>query len=118
MPADPADPIVIRAGGVWRYSYADKSRWSADGKANAPVKKYLDQLVADLFRDGSVPEILSDAAAVERVKSLWNGLTHGNIPITLEVIDEAKDQLKPLEDAAFSILQQIRECKLTCDTIA
>ena len=32
------------------FSYADRSTWSDEEKSSAPVKKYLDQLIADLFK--------------------------------------------------------------------
>ena len=93
------------------YSYADKSAWSDDEKLNAPVQKHIDQLAAEFFNNRPVPEILSDPAVVKKIEKLCDDLSHGNAPITLEVIDEATSRLKPLEDAAFSFLQRIPEFK-------
>ena len=98
---------------ILAYSYADTSKWSEDDKSNAPMEKYVDQLAADLFSGDPVPEILSDPATVKKLKGLWEDLSHGNIAINPELIDEATNRLQPLEVAAFSILQRIRERKLT-----
>jgi hypothetical protein len=99
------------------YSFADRSNWKDEEKNGGrdwPVKQYLVQIVRDLFADGSAPEILSDPSIVTKIKRLRDDLSHGNIPITLEVIDDATSYLKPLEDAAFKVLHGIRSQKLAC----
>ncbi|MFY7877008.1 MAG: hypothetical protein ACOVQM_16255, partial [Pirellula sp.] len=99
------------------YSFADRSNWKDEEKNGGrdwPVKQYLVQIVRDLFSDGSAPEILSDPSIVTKIKRLRDDLSHGNIPITLEVIDDATSYLKPLEDAAFKVLHGIRSQKLAC----
>jgi len=46
------------------------------------------------------------------ILQLRNDLSHGNIPITGEVIDQASSQLKPLEQAAFEVLDRIRRTRV------
>ncbi|MBA3481089.1 MAG: hypothetical protein H0T51_04655 [Pirellulales bacterium] len=94
------------------YSYADRSQWSDEERMRSPAKKCVGQLVSDLFVDGSAPAILTDQGAIKQIVELRNDLSHGNIPITLEVIDLATSHLKVLEDAAFSVLQRVKHAKL------
>jgi hypothetical protein len=86
-----------------------------EGSWGNSFKITLDQgLVLDLFSSDEAPEILSDGASLKRIKSLRDDLSHGNIPITLEVIDEASRYAMPLEQAAFHVLQEIRLRRLDC----
>ena len=97
------------------YSYADKSAWSDEDKAKPPVKKLVSQLMSDLFPEKSVPAILADSETVSQIVKLRNDLSHGNIPLTPEVIDTATSFLKPLEEAAFSVLDRIKLSTLQCE---
>lgn len=100
------------------YSYADKSRWSDEDKMKCPVKKLVGQLMSDLFSNNDVPAILASSETVTQIVKLRNDLSHGNVPLTLEVIDTATGYLKPLEEAAFSVLSRIRQLKLHCEVPA
>lgn len=97
-------------------SYADKSNWTDDEKSKSAVKKCVEQLTTDLFADSMVPDVLQDRQAVSEIVKLRNDLSHGNIPITLEVIDSATSRLKPLENAAFRVLDAVRQQKLLCES--
>lgn len=99
------------------YSYADNAGWTVDEKSKSPVKKYVEQLVRDLFVSSPVPEVLRDPQVSEIIK-LRNDLSHGNVPITLEVIDDATSRLKLLEETAFLVLQRVRQKYLVCETPA
>jgi hypothetical protein len=94
------------------FSYVDKSTWSEDERAKSAPRKCVSQLGSDLFQDTSVPEILGDSAIISRILKLRNDLSHGNIPVTLDVIDAANEYLKPLEETAFSVLQRIKQQEL------
>ncbi len=98
------------------YSYANKSAWSDDDKIKCPVKNLVAQLIGDLFPHKGVPAILADSDTLTQIVKLRNDLSHGNIPLTLEVIDTATSFLKPLEEAAFSVLSRIRISQLQCDS--
>lgn len=97
-------------------SYADKTNWTVEEKSKSTVKKCVEQLVCDLFSGSMAPGILTDPQAVAEIVKLRNDLSHGNIPITLEVIDAATSRLKPLEQAAFSVLQGVKQKNLSCET--
>ena len=90
-------------------SYADKSNWSESDRG---VRKSVAQLISDLFSDGSIPELLRDEARVKRVVTLRNDISHGNVPITVDMIDTASEELEALEEAAFAVLSNIRLSKL------
>jgi len=100
------------------YSYADKTDWTDEEKSKSAVKKCVEQLTIDLFDDHGAPEILRDQRIVNEIVKLRNDLSHGNVPITLEVIDAATSRLKALEHAAFSVLDRVRELKLACESPA
>lgn len=95
--------------------YADRSAWSDDEKAKSEVKKCVGQLTSDLFDMTAIPSLLRDDKALAEIRRLRNNLSHGNIPITPEVIDQATEYLKPLEHAAFEVLQAVRDRDLVCD---
>lgn len=97
------------------YSYSDKSGWTEDERAKSAVKKCVQQLLDDLFRGQITPELLQNAAVVSKIIKMRNDLSHGNDPITLEIIEESTAFLKPLEDAAFSVLQGVRAVKFNSD---
>jgi hypothetical protein len=95
--------------------YADRTNWSDEEKRKPPIKKCIGQLMSDLFDPTSIPEVLADSTSLSRIKKLRDNVSHGNTPITVELIDEATGYLKPLENAAFTVLHRVRETKLTCD---
>ena len=95
-------------------SYADKSVIPEGDKGKA--KSCVLQLAADLFSESVKPEVLSNDKTVGDIIKLRNDLSHGNMPITLEVIDQANSYLKPLEAAAFGVLNQIKQSRLKDET--
>lgn len=99
------------------YSYADKSGWKDEEKKNSRARRYIEQLTDDLFSGAAgIPDALSDTKTVSAIIKLRNDLTHGNQPITLEVIENATAYLKPLEHAAFLVLQGVKSKKVNfCD---
>jgi hypothetical protein len=98
------------------YSYADKSNWTEDEKIRSAVKKCVEQLIADVFDRDTAPDILRDQQVVSQIIKMRNDLSHGNDPITLEVIEATTAYLKPLEYAAFSVLQGVRAEKLAYES--
>jgi hypothetical protein len=87
-------------------SYADKSNWE---KGDGGLLKAITQLTDDLFDDSNTPELLSDIDRIKTVKELRNDISHGNKPITIDMIDYANEQLPALQDAAFCILDCFRQ---------
>lgn len=98
------------------YSYADKAGWSDDEKAKPTVRRCVEQLVRDLFATSTAPDVLRDPLSVKEIIELRNDLSHGNKPITLEIVEDATSRLKALEQAAFLVLQSVRQKYLACET--
>ena len=92
------------------FSYADKSK--LDDKDKGKAKPCVLQLVTELFPDGAVPECLSTDKRIGEIIQLRNDLSHGNVPITGEVIDQASGHLKPLEQAAYEVLERIKRIRV------
>jgi hypothetical protein len=90
-------------------SYADKSTWE---KGEGGVRKTVAQLTKDLFTSEYAPALLRDDERVKRVVKLRNDISHGNEPITIDMIENANQELSALEQAAFSVLEQMRKAKL------
>jgi hypothetical protein len=93
------------------FSYADKSK--LDEKDRGRAKPCVAQLIAELFQSGDVPESLSADRRLGEIIQLRNDLSHGNIPITGEVIDQASGHLRPLEQAAFEVLERIKRSRVS-----
>lgn len=93
------------------FSYADKSKIAEKDRGKA--KPCVDQLVAELFPGGDVPESLAADGRVSEIVQLRNDLSHGNIPITGEVIDQASSHLKLLEEAAYTVLDRIKRARIS-----
>lgn len=93
------------------FFYADQSRM--DEKDRGKAKPCVTQLVADLFQGVDVPESLSTDKRIGEILQLRNNLSHGNVPITGEVIDQASGHLKPLEQAAYEVLQRIKQSRVS-----
>ena len=93
------------------FSYADKSKIAEKDRGKA--KPCVTQLVAELFPGDDVPEALSADARIGEIMQLRNDLSHGNIPITGEVIDQASSHLKPLEEAAHEVLELIKRTRIS-----
>ena len=87
-------------------SYADKSK--LDEKTRGQAKSCVAQLVVDLFSSGEVPTCISSSDRISKIVNLRNDLSHGNIPITSDVIDQASGHLEPLKKAAWEVLKQLR----------
>jgi len=97
------------------FSYADKRK--LDEKDKGRAKACVVQLAADLFPDGDVPESLAVENRVAEVLQLRNDLSHGNIPITGAVIDQASSELKFLEQAAFEVLDRIKRTRVASNLL-
>lgn len=97
-------------------SYADKSKLGDREKGHA--KPCVLQLASELFAEGGMPETLSDAERVGDIIELRNDLSHGNIPITGEVIEQAARHLNPLEEAAYAVLNRIRRDRISDNPLA
>jgi hypothetical protein len=94
-------------------SYADKSSWSDEQRQKSSAKQCVTQLVSDLFVDEPPPNVISKTDAVGTILKLRNNLSHGNEPITLEIIEAATRYAEPLESAAYSVLKRIRQTALS-----
>ncbi|MCC7086902.1 MAG: hypothetical protein IT427_18030 [Pirellulales bacterium] len=92
-------------------TYADRARLT-----DANLRQHIEQLMADLSGKISIPEILRQPQTVSKLFSMRNNLSHGNEPITPALIEETEAYLKPLEDAAFAVLQGVRETQLECES--
>ena len=90
-------------------SYADKSNWP---KGDGGVRKSVAQLTTDLFEIGSIPELLQDEDRVKSIITLRNNISHGNVPITIDMIETASEELEALEEAAFAVLDRMRRTKI------
>ncbi|WP_145204849.1 hypothetical protein [Thalassoglobus polymorphus] len=98
------------------YSYADKSGWSDDDKQRSQVRKCVSQLRDDLFPENA-PSILADET-VSKIVKLRNDISHGNVPITLDIIDTASEFISPLEAVAYEILARLRDTELVTEDVA
>jgi len=92
-------------------SYADKSK--LDEKDRGRAKPCVAQLVAELFPGGDLPECLLADKRIAEIVQLRNDLSHGNIPITGDVIDQASEHLKPLEQAAYQVLERLKRSRIS-----
>jgi hypothetical protein len=97
------------------FSYADKSK--LDEKERGRAKPCVVQLVAELFPEGDVPDSLSADKRIGEVIQLRNDLSHGNVPITGEVIEQATGHLKPLEQAAYEVLERIKRTRVSSNPL-
>jgi hypothetical protein len=93
------------------FSYADKAKMEEKDRGKA--RPCVAQLVAELFPAGDVPESLSEAKRVGEIIQLRNDLSHGKVPITGDVIDQASGHLKPLEQAAYEVLERLRRFRVS-----
>ena len=90
-------------------TYADKSNW---GKDDIGLLKAITQLREDLFAGGEVPALLADNDRIKQAKNLRNDISHGNEPITIDMIEYANKELPAIQDAAFCILDCLRKNRL------
>ena len=97
-------------------SYADKSGLNDNTKGQS--KACVLQIASELFTGDGAPEALADGEGIGRIIKLRNDLSHGNIAITGEVIEQASGWLAPLEEAAFGVLNAIRRAKISDDLLA
>lgn len=98
------------------FSYAEKSKIAEKDRGKA--KPCVTQLVAELFPDADVPEALASEGRVNEIVQLRNDLSHGNISITGEVIEQASLYIKPLEEAAHQVLDRIRLMRISDNPLA
>ncbi len=94
------------------YSYADKSSWSEEDRKKSQVRRCVEQLAIDIFRKLPRPTAL-EPDHVQRIVKLRNDISHGNVAITVELIDAASEYLDELENAAYAVLAHLREKVLT-----
>ena len=69
------------------FTYADQSK--LEEKQRGKAKPCIAQLAGELFLEDDIPECLSVAKCVDEIVKLRNDLSHGNVPITGDVIDLA-----------------------------
>ncbi|MCD0458648.1 hypothetical protein [Roseiconus lacunae] len=86
-------------------TYADKSDWAPDERG---ARKCVTQLTSDLFGPDDTPELLGDEDRVKAVIKLRNDISHGNHPISVDMIEKASDETDLLEEAAFRVLESLR----------
>lgn len=98
------------------FTYADKT--NIPEKDRGKVKPCVTQFFAELFPDSDAPESLTSEGRVIEIVQLRNDLSHGNIPITSEVIDQANSHIKPLEEAAHEVLNRIRQTRISNNPFA
>ncbi|OYP38045.1 hypothetical protein CGZ80_03685 [Rhodopirellula sp. MGV] len=96
-------------------SYADKSEWNDTDKNKSPVKKCIAQLTTDIFSTDNCPHILASAVDVNEMYRLRCEISHGNLPITPNLIESVDQFIGPLEDAAYQVLTAMREKYLPLD---
>jgi hypothetical protein len=89
-------------------TYYDKSKVPKSDRGTIPQ---VNQLLADLFPSGA-PPVLDDKEKVDRLFELRNDLSHGNVPITVELIEQATSYVQPMADAAYAVLDTMRHKKL------
>jgi hypothetical protein len=97
------------------FSYADTNKLPEEDRGKA--KPCLAQLVTELFL-GDVPEPLASDDRISEIVQLSNDLSHGNISITVDVIDQASSHLKPLEEAAHEVLDRIKRTRISNDPLS
>lgn len=89
-------------------SYANKAEWTSEERSKSAAKKCVEQLAVDFFKKNECPEILRNPISISEIIKMRNDLSHGNIPVTLDVIEYTSEKTKQLELAAFKILQKFR----------
>ncbi|WP_207398087.1 hypothetical protein [Bremerella alba] len=94
-------------------SYANKSQWK---KEEGGVRRAIAQLTDDLFGTNGIPELLANESRIKEATTLRNNISHGNEPITIEMIETASALLYPIQDAAFCVLDCLRKRKLQFDS--
>jgi len=116
---DPVDRFCC----FWRVierlalSYANRSSWSQEDKEKSAPRKCVCQLITDLFDEEPPPSVLADPEPLRAIVQLRNDLSHGNIPITVEVVETAHGYSRPLESAAFSVLHRVKNKYLVDDRL-
>jgi hypothetical protein len=109
------DPLEI-ACCYWRVverlslSYSDKEALprDKDGKPICSAKNCVRQFVEQHGLGEVSDGLLADEGELKKVVELRNDVSHGNEPITPDLIEESSDLIKPLEEAAFECLAAIR----------
>lgn len=89
-------------------SYADKTEWDESERNKSPTKRCITQLALDLFSDDDRPEILKNDLVISQMYKLRCEISHGNVPITPELISVADEFVGSLENAAFRVLTAMR----------
>ncbi len=93
-------------------SYADKRQWGED---EGGVRRSISQLTDDLFGKDAAPALLSDEMLVKESTALRNNISHGNEPITVDMIESASEKLAAIQDAAFCVLDCLRKRNFQCE---
>jgi hypothetical protein len=91
-------------------SYADKTNFAKEDVGRA--KPCVQQLARDLKIEAVAGGFLGDDSAIKKVMTLRNDVSHGNEPITPQLIEEAAALITPLEEAAYRTLDAVRTTKM------
>ena len=89
--------------------YKDTRNWT---EKDGGTKRAIAQLTEDLFPQAA-PSLLASRDQVKRAWDLRNDISHGNEPITVELVEQANEMLQEAENAAFALLHEVRLQKLT-----
>jgi hypothetical protein len=110
------DPLEVTCC-YWRVierlakSYYSKSKLptDGDGKPICTAKNQVRQFVAEQCLTEVSGGLLADEDWLKKIVNLRNNVSHGNEPITPELIEDASKLIIPLEEAAYSCLSAIRD---------
>jgi hypothetical protein len=80
------------------------------------ARQCVNQLTSDLFELDDTPELLADQHRVDAVIELRDDISHGNHPISVEMIELASAETDALEEAAFRVLETIRVKRLQAES--
>ncbi len=91
-------------------TYADQSILNQDDKGKA--RFYIRQFAIDFSLTTIADGLLSDQKKLAKFINIRNDISHGNVPITAEMIDSTAAMLGHAEEIAFQALKVVRRAKL------
>lgn len=93
------------------YSYCNKTKLplNDDGKPNANALNCVRQFAVDQGLNEVSNGLLVENKRLKSIYDLRNDVSHGNKPITPELIEDASEFIRPLEEAAYACLNAIRD---------
>ena len=93
------------------FSYCDNDKLpiNAEGKPEKTTKNCILQFVTNRRLTQASKDLLQDKEKLKQIIKLRNDVSHGNSPITPELIETASNFISPLEEAAYAFLACIRE---------